>query len=78
MYATSDYWFDVLPAVRSHARRKLMVWHMNAPALGEIIMRSRPDVDAFRASSLHYWASQSHSLRRFAGCVCEDEIGLWR
>src|SRR5881394_2492838 len=27
VYATSDYWFDVLPAVRSHAHRKLMVWH---------------------------------------------------
>jgi glycosyltransferase involved in cell wall biosynthesis len=69
VYATSDYWFDVLPAVRSRARRKLMVWHMNAPGLGEIITRSRPDVDAMRASSLHYWASQSYSLRRFAGCT---------
>ncbi len=69
VYATSDYWFDVLPAVRSRALRKLMVWHMNAPRLGEIITRSRPDVDAMRASSLHYWASQSYSLRRFAGCA---------
>ena len=68
VYATSDYWFDVLPAVRSAARRKLMVWHMNAPRLGEIITRSRPDVDAMRASSLHYWASQNYSLRRFAAC----------
>src|ERR1043165_3947318 len=25
VYATSDYWFDVLPAVRSAARRKMMV-----------------------------------------------------
>ena len=69
VYATSDYWFDVLPAVRSAARRKLMVWHMNAPGFGEIITRSRPDVDAMRASSLHYWASQNYSLRRFAGCA---------
>ena len=68
VYATSDYWFDVLPAVRSAARRKLMVWHMNAPRLGEIITRSRPDVDAMRASSLHYWASQNYSLKRFARC----------
>jgi glycosyltransferase involved in cell wall biosynthesis len=68
VYATSDYWFDVLPAVRSAARRKLMVWHMNAPRFGEIITRSRPDVDAMRASSLHYWASQNYSLRRFAAC----------
>ncbi len=69
VYATSDYWFDVLPVVRSRARRKMMVWHMNAPGFGEIITRSRPDVDALRASSLHYWASQNHSLRRFAGCA---------
>ena len=69
VYATSDYWFDVLPVVRSRARGKLMVWHMNAPGFGEIITRSRPDVDALRASSLHYWASQNYSLRRFAGCA---------
>ena len=69
VYATSDYWFDVLPAVRSHARRKLMVWHMNAPGLSEIITRTRPDVDALRAASLHYWASQGQSLRRFAACA---------
>ncbi len=68
VYATSDYWFDVLPSVRSAARRKMMVWHMNAPGFGEIVTRSRPDVDALRAASLHYWASQRHSLRRFAGC----------
>lgn len=69
VYATSDYWFDVLPAVRSAAQRKLMVWHMNAPGFGEIVTRSRPDVDPLRAASLHYWASQRHSLRRFAGCA---------
>jgi glycosyltransferase involved in cell wall biosynthesis len=68
VYATSDYWFDVLPSVHSAARRKMMVWHMNAPDFGEIVTRSRPDVDALRAASLHYWASQRHSLRRFAGC----------
>ncbi len=68
VYATSDYWFDVLPAVRSRALCKLMVWHMNAPRFGEIVTRSRPDIDAMRASSLHYWASQTYSLRRFAAC----------
>ena len=66
VYATSDYWFDVLPAVRSAARRKAMVLHMEAPTLGQIIARSRPDVDAKRIASLHYWASQNWSLRRFA------------
>jgi glycosyltransferase involved in cell wall biosynthesis len=65
VYAVSDYWFDVLPAVKCRARRKLMVLHMEAPTLGQIIRRSRPDVDAVRLASLHYWASQGHSLRRF-------------
>src|SRR5688572_29200126 len=58
VYAVSDYWFDVMPGVRSAARRKLMVLHMEAPSLGEIATRSRPDVDALRAASLHYWGSQ--------------------
>ena len=66
VYAVSDYWFDVIPAVRCAARRKLMVLHMEAPRLGQIISRSRPDVDPMRLASLHYWASQEWSLRRFA------------
>jgi len=65
VYAVSDYWFDVLPAVKCRARRKLMVLHMEAPTLGQIIRRSRPDVDTARLASLHYWASQGYSLRRF-------------
>ena len=69
VYAVSDYWFDVLPAVRCAARRKLMVLHMEAPRFGEIVTRARPDVDAARASSLHYWASQEYSLRRFCRCA---------
>jgi len=68
VYAVSDYWFDVLPAVRCPARRKLMVLHMEAPRLGQIITRTRPDVDPLRLASLHYWASQEWSLRRFAKC----------
>ena len=68
VYAVSDYWFDVLPAVSSVARKKLMVLHMEAPRLGEIIQRSRPDVDPLRLASLHYWASQERSLRAFARC----------
>ncbi len=66
VYAVSDYWFDVIPAVRSAAQRKLMVLHMEAPRLGQIITRSRPDVDPMRLASLHYWASQEWSLERFA------------
>jgi glycosyltransferase involved in cell wall biosynthesis len=66
VYAVSDYWFDVIPAVRAPARRKLMVLHMEAPRFGQILARSRPDVDPKRLASLHYWASQEWSLRRFA------------
>jgi glycosyltransferase involved in cell wall biosynthesis len=65
VYAVSDYWFDVLPAVRCRARRKLMVLHMESPTLPQILKRSRPDVDAARVASLHYWASQAYGLRRF-------------
>ena len=65
VYAVSDYWFDVLPAVRAAARRKLMVLHMEAPSFGQILRRSRPDVDPARLASFHYWASQEYSLRRF-------------
>ncbi|HXG47623.1 MAG TPA: hypothetical protein VNO52_08360, partial [Methylomirabilota bacterium] len=68
VYAVSDYWFDVLPAIQSPARRKLMVLHMEAPRFGQILARSRPDVDAARLASFHYWASQEYSLRRFARC----------
>src|SRR5207302_10898451 len=65
VYAVSDYWFDVLPAVRAPARKKMMVLHMEAPTLGQILRRSRPDVDPARLASFHYWASQEYSLRRF-------------
>jgi glycosyltransferase involved in cell wall biosynthesis len=68
VYAVSDYWFDVVPAVRAPARRKLMVLHMDAPRLGQVVRRSRPDVDPARMASFHYWASQEYSLRRFAHC----------
>jgi len=69
VYAVSDYWFDVLPAVKCSARHKMMVLHMEAPRLGQIIKRSRPDVDPMRLASLHYWASQEWSLRRFASVL---------
>jgi len=65
VYAVSDYWFDVIPSVRSASQRKMMVLHMEAPRLAQIITRSRPDVDPMRLASLHYWASQEWSLRRF-------------
>jgi len=76
VYAVSDYWFDVLPAVRSPARRKLMVLHMEAPGLSQVIMRSRPDIDPWRLASLHYWASQEWSVRRFARCAAKRLLYL--
>ena len=42
VYAVSDYWFDVLPAVRAAVRKKLMVLHMDAPSFSQILRRSRP------------------------------------
>jgi glycosyltransferase involved in cell wall biosynthesis len=68
VYSTTDYWFDTLPAVASRARGKMMVWHMEAPGLGQIVRRSRADVDAARAASLHYWASQNASLLAMSEC----------
>jgi glycosyltransferase involved in cell wall biosynthesis len=67
-YATSDYWFDALPLARCTARRKIMVVHLEAPSLLQILQRSRPDVDAKRLASLHLWLSQALSLRRFQSC----------
>ena len=66
VYAASDYWFDAIPAVRCAARRKLMVFHMQAPSFRQIILRSRPDVDAKRLASIHYFLSQhlAHKLFR--------------
>jgi glycosyltransferase involved in cell wall biosynthesis len=67
-YAVSDYWFDVIPLVLSKARLKIVIWHMQAPSLGQIICRSRPDVDASRVASLYYWLSQNFSLWLFRFC----------
>ena len=64
-YAVSDYWFDVLPVISSAARHKMMVLHMEAPTFGQVLRRSRPDVDPKRLASLHYWGSQEWSLGRF-------------
>ena len=74
--ATSDYWFDVIPVVRCPTRRKLMVLNMESPTLGQIITRGRPDVDTLRLASVHYWASQAWSLRRFAACPQSHMIYL--
>lgn len=67
-YAVSDYWFDVWPLLLCRAGGKIMIWHMQAPSLGQIIRRSRPDVAASRVASLYYWLSQNFSLRLFRFC----------
>jgi len=67
-YAVTDYWFDVWPVVFSRARRKLMIWHMQAPTFMQVVRRSRADVDAKRLASLYYWASQNLSLHLFRFC----------
>jgi len=67
-YAVSDYWFDVWPVVLSRAKRKLMIWHMAAPSLWQIICKGRPDVDATRVASLYYWLSQNLSILFFRFC----------
>jgi glycosyltransferase involved in cell wall biosynthesis len=74
--ASSDYWFDVIPAVRSAAQKKMMVLNMDSPTLRQVITRSRPDVDALRLAAFHYWTSQEWSLRRFAACAHRHIIYL--
>ena len=61
-YAIADSWCDTIPLFLSRAKCKMLVLHMEAPRLKEILFRSRPDVDRFRVASLHYWASQKLSL----------------
>lgn len=64
-YAVGDFWYDVVPLVRSRAGGKMMVYHMQAPTFRQIGLRGRADVDAARLASLHYATSQRYSLRRF-------------
>ena len=68
VYATTDFWFDVLPVVLSSSRRKLAILHMQAPTLTQVIRASRADVDPSRVAALHYWSGQNLSISRFARC----------
>jgi glycosyltransferase involved in cell wall biosynthesis len=68
VYATTDFWFDVLPVVRSRSTRKLVILHMQAPTFAQVLRASRADVDPTRVAALHYWAGQKVSLARFARC----------
>jgi glycosyltransferase involved in cell wall biosynthesis len=68
VYAMADGWFDVVPTILSRAKRKMMILHMEAPSLWQILKRSRPDVDTLRLAALHYWASQQLALKLFRVC----------
>jgi glycosyltransferase involved in cell wall biosynthesis len=67
-YAVADTWYDGVPVAYSRASRKMLILHMEAPTLGEIIRKSRADVDRFRLASLHYWLSQRIALAAIRRC----------
>ncbi|HTV42313.1 MAG TPA: glycosyltransferase family 4 protein [Candidatus Sulfotelmatobacter sp.] len=64
-YASSDYWFDTIPLMRSCARKKMLYLGMIAPSFSQVLLKSRADVTPTRLASLYYWMSQHFSLRRF-------------
>jgi glycosyltransferase involved in cell wall biosynthesis len=68
VYSATDFWWDIIPVLRSPARRKILYLGMDCPTLGEIIFKSRPDVTAIRLPSLHYWLTQQMALKRFRSC----------
>ena len=68
VYSATDFWWDIIPVLRSPARRKILYLGMDCPTLGEIIFKSRPDVKAIRLPSLHYWLTQQMALKRFRSC----------
>jgi len=68
VFSATDYWFDVLPAVFSKAKLKVVVLQMQAPTLREVIFRTRVDVEATRIASLHYCLSQWISLTALRWC----------
>lgn len=65
-YSVTDYWCDSIPMLLSRSRSKAMVFHMEAPTLMEILRKGRPDVEAGRLASFHYWLSQRFSLNALA------------
>jgi glycosyltransferase involved in cell wall biosynthesis len=65
VYSATDFWWDIIPVLRSPAVRKIMYLGMDCPTLGESICQTRPDVKSFRLPSVHYWLSQPMALRRF-------------
>ena len=68
IYSCTDFWWDIIPVLRSPARRKILYLGMDCPTLGEIILKSRPDVKSIRLPSLHYWLTQQMALKLFRHC----------
>jgi glycosyltransferase involved in cell wall biosynthesis len=68
VYSATDFWWDIIPALRSEARRKILYLGMDCPTFGEIIFKTRPDVKSIRLPSVHYWLTQQMALRLFRTC----------
>ncbi|HTL18725.1 MAG TPA: glycosyltransferase family 4 protein [Patescibacteria group bacterium] len=73
VYSATDFWWDIIPVLRSRARRKIMYLGMDCPTLAQIIFKTRPDVKTIRLPSLHYWLTQQMALRRFRRC-CQKRL----
>jgi glycosyltransferase involved in cell wall biosynthesis len=68
VYSATDFWWDIIPVLRSRAQRKILYLGMDCPTFGEIVFKSRPDVTSIRLPSLHYWLTQHMALRLFRHC----------
>jgi glycosyltransferase involved in cell wall biosynthesis len=68
VYSCTDFWWDILPALRTRARRKILYLGMDCPSFAEILFKTRPDVKAIRLPSLHYWLTQHMALQLFRHC----------
>lgn len=65
VYSSTDLWWDILPALRSVARQKILYLGMDCPTFTEILFKTRPDVKSIRLPSFHYWFSQHLALKLF-------------
>jgi len=68
VYSATDFWWDIIPVLRSRAVRKILYLGMDCPTFGEIVFKARPDVKTIRLPSLHYWLTQHMALRLFRHC----------
>ncbi len=68
VYSCTDFWWDILPVLRSRARRKILYVGMDCPSFAEILFKTRPDVKTIRLPSLHYWLTQHMALKFFRHC----------